>query len=168
MRNNGGRPVSALNKPPTLKLETPKIRKYTPLDSDAIATEYGARGQKLFQNVLHSADYKYIADSIWTPGVFVPTVGGGNAFLGGFPAFAHYSPDWQARIDARNSAMSILAKTQATQDKILAYKPGETTIAPNDTQTFIAYFPYCKFKTCTLKVLLGNTVIEFPFTDKSG
>lgn len=164
VRNGGKSPVSALAMAPTLKLESPKVRKYTPLDSGAIAAELDARGTRLFNSVLHSADYRYIADSIVAPGVMAPGLG----FIGGFPALAHFSPDWQARIDARNNAMRIMANTLAAEDRILRYKPGATTIAPGETETFIIYYPYCKFTNATLKILLGNSVIEFPFTDKSG
>lgn len=153
VQNQGKEPISALPMPPTLKIESPKAKAYTPLDSDAIAGELQRRGKAAFDSLLHSADYKYINDSILgTP----------------FGTYSHYSPDWQARREARNKAMTALASSMQSSSSVTRYKPGETTIAPGQTQTFVIYFPYVKFDACVLRIVLGNAVLEFPFTSKSG
>ncbi len=168
IHNNGKTAISAMTKSPVLRVDSPKRVTYMPLDSDAIAAELDLRGSILADRILHSADFDYIVDSVTTPGVaVVPTVGGG-AFLAAVPGFAHISPNWQARIDARNAAISTFARSQAAADTIASCKPAHTTIGPGESATFLIYFYYAKFRNARLQLIIGNTVLEFPFTEKSG
>lgn len=169
IQNQGKTAISALPEEPTLALELPKKKSFHPLDSSAIAAELGARGRSLYNRLLHSADFAYVVDNITVGGATTTalTPFGANVFntVGGWTTVR---PDWEARAAARNAAMSALASSQVEANSVLRTKPAATTIGPGESATFVMFFPYNKFDACTLRILLGNTVLEFPFTYKSG
>jgi hypothetical protein len=51
---------------------------------------------------------------------------------------------------------------------VVSTRPAQLTIEPGEAATFVIYYPYKKFDTATLRLGLGNAVIEFPFTKNSG
>lgn len=170
VQNQGKTAISALAEQPTLTLESPKQKTMLPLDSDAIANELSLRGQRAFNRLLHSADYDYVLSSFTTGGV--STVGYtpfGPSFFNTAGTWATFTPDWDARARARNAAFSALRNAEIESAAVIVTKPAQTTIQPGQTATFVVYYPYnSKFKNATLRMLFGNSVLEFPFTSHSG
>ncbi len=170
VQNQGKTAISALSEPPSLALESPKQKVYGPLDSDAIAGELGSRGRRLYNRLLHSADFAYVVDQVGAgSGVSVYN----NPFTGptvvrNYQNWVTMRPDWAARLQARNAALRALASAERQGMTVLKAKPAQTTIGPGETATFLIFYPYVKFDACTLRVLLGNSVLEFPFTSHSG
>jgi tetratricopeptide (TPR) repeat protein len=169
IHNQGKTPITALAEQPTLNIEAPKPRTLLPLNSDAIASELGIRGNALFNRLLHSADYDYMLSSItsggWQTVAYTPF---GPSVFNTVGSWATFTPDWEARARARNAAFSSLASTMSEESDVVSTKPAQTTIGPGEGATFLIYFPYNRFEKATLRCLLGNTVLEFPFTSRSG
>jgi len=141
----------------------------SPLDSEAIAAELGSRGRLMYSRLLHSADYAYTVNSFnvgsTTTAGFTPFGAGVFRTVG---TWTSITPDWGARISARNSAIRAFAGAQNEANTVVATKPSPLTIGPGESATFQVFFPYEAFDGCTLRFLVGNAVLEFPFTSKSG
>lgn len=169
IQNQGKTAISACSEPPSLSLETPKRKQLSPLDSAAIAAELGARGRTLYNRLLHSADFAYVVDNVQVGGA--TTVGltpFGPSVFNTVGTWTNIRPDWEARAAARNSAMRALSGSLAEGSTVFKTSPVPVTIGPGESATFQVFFPYNKFDTCTLRFLVGNVVLEFPFTYKSG
>lgn len=167
--NQGKTAISACGEPPTLAIELPKRKVLTPLDSDAIAAELGLRGRLLFSRLLHSADFAYNVNSVNVASTstagFTPF--GTNVF-NTVGTWTTITPDWNARAQARDAAFSALSSANSQSINVFSTRPKPVTIGPGESATFQSFFPYDKFDTCTLRFLVGNTVMEFPFSNKSG
>jgi tetratricopeptide (TPR) repeat protein len=170
IQNQGKEPISAMAEQPTLTLESPKLKTFLPLDSTAIANELGVREDRLFYTLLHSADYDYVLNSFTVGGATTAAITPfGPAFFNTVGAWATYTPDWAARARAAEAAFASVAQSQALQSSVVSTQPAATTIAPGESETYVIYYPYnSRFNNATLRVLVGNTVMEFPFTSKSG
>jgi tetratricopeptide (TPR) repeat protein len=169
IQNQGKAAISALAEQPTLEIESSKKRLLLPLDSDAIARELGFRGRQLFNRLLYSADYDCLLHSV-TMGNARMVAHSPNArlVLNTRESGATFAPDWECRAAAHERAFALLASTMSEEATVINTKPCETTIAPGASTTFLIYFPYNRFEKATLRCLFGNTVLEFPFTSKSG
>lgn len=169
VHNQGKTAVTALADAPTLALEAPRRKLYTPLDSNAIAQELGMRGRILYNRLLHSADFDYVLNNLTVGGAStVAMTPAGPAIFNTVGSWATITPNWEARMQARNAAIAALASANAEGATVRGLKPGQTTIGPGETATFLVFFPYNKFDACTLRMLFGNAVLEFPFTSQSG
>ncbi|MBS1989768.1 MAG: tetratricopeptide repeat protein [Cyanobacteria bacterium SZAS LIN-3] len=170
VQNQSNGPIQLLAEQPTLTIETPKAKTLLPLDSDAISAELGSRGQALFNRLLHSADFDYIMTSsgLGVSRTAVITPFGVPAVFNTVGSWTQFTPDWDARLRARDAAMSALARSNTERSNVLHTKPAQTTLEPGQSATFQIFYPYDKFDTSTLRLLLGNTVLEFPFTKNSG
>jgi tetratricopeptide (TPR) repeat protein len=169
IQNQGKTAISACSEPPTLAIELPKRKVLSALDSGAIASELGARGQLMFDRLLHSADYAYQVSSfnvgVPGPAVFSPF---GLGIFNTVGSWVTITPDWGARLAARNAAFSALGSAMGEGSTVFSTRPNPLTIGPGESATFQTFFPYERFDACTLRFLVGNTVFEFPFTHKSG
>jgi tetratricopeptide (TPR) repeat protein len=167
--NQGKTAISACTEPPTLAIELPKKKVFSPLDSDAIASQLGLRGRLLYSRLLHSADFAYNISSFnigaTSTAAFTPF---GAGLFNTVGAWTTITPDWAARAEARNAALSALSGAQSAANTVFSTRPKPITIGPGESATFQSFFPYEKFSSCTLRFLVGNTVMEFPFTEKSG
>lgn len=167
--NQGKTAISACGEPPTLAIELPKRKILSPLDSDAIAAELGLRGRMMFSRLLHSADFAYNVNSVnvgsTSTAAFTPF---GTSVFNTVGTWTSITPDWNARAAARDAAFSALSSVDAESNSLFSSRPKPMTIGPGESATFQTFYPYDKFNTCTLRFLVGNTVMEFPFTDKSG
>ncbi len=169
IHNQGKTPITALAEQPTLTLEAPKTKTLLPLDSDAIAQELGNRGQRLYERLLHSADFDFVrSTSIGATQTAVLTPFGTPAVFNSIGSWTSFTPDWDARLRARDAAFSALASVDAEGSSVFHKKPAQTTIEPGESATFQIFYPYTKFDNSTLRMLIGNTVLEFPFTSHSG
>lgn len=169
IQNQGKTAISACSESPSLSLEVPKRKQLSPLDSAAIAAELGARGRLLYNRLLHSADFSYVVDNVQVGGA---TTAGltpfGPSIFSTVGSWASIRPDWEARAAARNSAMRALSGALSEGSTVFKTSPVPVTIGPGESATFQVFFPYEKFDNCTLRFLVGNVVLEFPFTYKSG
>ncbi len=169
VQNQGKTAISALNEQPSFEIEQPKRKFLLPLDSDAIAGEIGYRGDLMYSRLLHSADFDYMLSStVGTTGGVVATPFGAPAFFNSVSTWTTITPNWGARMQARNAAMSAFAGASRDAGTVSHNKPAPTTIGPGETARFLIFYPYTKFQAGTLRFLLGNTVFEFPFTSHSG
>lgn len=198
LQNQGKKAITACAEQPTLTIKQPKLKRLSPLDSDAISRELGRRGRRMYSRLLHSADLAYTVNSIGLGGVttfgvntfprfgrvgvagfrgapgfggvrpvgFRPVVGTGMwTSVGGW---VNITPDWGARLRARNAAIASLNSAYSQGASVLRTKPSPMTLNPGEAATFQVFFPYKKFKKSTLRFLVGNAVLEFPFSSKSG
>lgn len=163
--NRGKTAVSALPEVPALFLEIPREQVLTPLSSEAIAMELGNRGRILADRIMHSADFEYMVQNST---INTTTVTPAGPVFNTITNWTSVTPNWQARARARNEAITALSGALAQGQLVTRTKPAETTIGPGETATFDIFFPYKKFEAATLRFLVGNTVLEFPFGDKSG
>ncbi len=170
IQNQGKTAISACPEPPTLSLELPKRKVMSPLDSDAISSELGMRGQLMFSRLLHSADFAYTVNSFnfGSSTTTAATPFGGLGIFNSVNTWTSITPDWGARLAARNMAITALSNAQDESNTVFSTRPKAITLAPGESATFQTFFPYEKFDSCTLRFLVGNTVMEFPFTSKSG
>ncbi|MBZ0186835.1 MAG: tetratricopeptide repeat protein, partial [Candidatus Obscuribacterales bacterium] len=192
IQNQGKDAITACAELPTLTVERRKEERLMPLDSDAISRELGVRGRRLYSRLLHSADLSYTVNSIGlgaaTTVGFAPGLGFGPGFAAapgfgfapglGLPpglgvwntvgGWVNITPDWGARIQARNAAISTLSSAYSEGSSVLRTKPSPLTLNPGETATFQVFYPYKKFDNSTLRFMVGNAMMEFPFTSKSG
>ncbi len=161
--NRGKTAISALPEQPALFLEIPREQVLTPLSSEAIATELGARGRLLADRIMHSADFAFMLENHTVSTTTVAPVG---PVFNTITNWTSVTPDWQARARARNEAIMALSGTLSEGQSVVRTKPAETTIGPGETATFDIFFPYKRFEAATLRFLVGNTVLEFPFGEK--
>ncbi len=170
IQNQGKTAISACTEPPTLALELPKRKVMSPLDSDAISSELGMRGRLLYSRLLHSADFAYTVNSFnfGSTTTAAATPFGGLGIFNTVGTWTSISPDWGARLAARNAAITAFSNVQNESNTVFSTRPKAITLAPGESATFQTFFPYEKFDSCTLRFLVGNTVMEFPFTSKSG
>lgn len=153
IHNNGKTPISAFNEAPKLIVQSPSYHEYGPLDNTAIAQASYAQAGYLAQGILGAADYSFFAGSIVQNTLGFATL--------------HFSSDWTTRLAARDAAMQTLSQAASTANSIVAYKPGHTTIAPGESETFLIYFKDVQFNYAELQVCIGNTLVKFPFALKS-
>lgn len=169
IQNQGKTPITALQEQPSLSIEEPKANMLLPLDSQAISAELNKRGQRAFNRLWHSADYAYNMSSFTVGGMqtaaFTPF---GPTVYNSAYSWATFTPDWEARARARNAAFATLARVERESTYVVNTRPAQLTIEPGEAATFVIYYPYKKFDTATLRLGLGNAVIEFPFTKNSG
>lgn len=169
IQNQGKTAITACGELPSLTLETPKRKVLSPLDSEAIASQLGMRGRLLYSRLLHSADFAYNVNSFnigsTTTAGYTPF---GTSLFNTVGTWTTITPDWGARAAARNAAINALGSAMDEGSTVFSTKPSPLTIAPGESATFQIFFPYDKFDNCTLRFLVGNAVMEFPFTNKSG
>ncbi len=168
IQNQGKTPITALHEQPSLSIEEPKLNRLLPLDSQAISAELTKRGQRAFDRLWHSADYAYNTTyNVGTAQTAALTPFGPAVYNTNY-AWATFTPDWEARAVARNAAFATLAQAENESTFVVDSRPAQLTIEPGQAATFVIYYPYKKFDTATLRLGLGNAVLEFPFTKNSG
>lgn len=169
IQNQGKTPITALQEQPSLSIEEPKVNILLPLDSQAISAELNKRGQRAFNRLWHSADYAYNLNSYTVGNVQTASYAPfGTSLYNANYTWATFTPDWEARARARNAALATLAHAERESTYVVSTRPAQLTIEPGEAATFVIYYPYKKFDTATLRLGLGNAVIEFPFTKNSG
>lgn len=166
IQNQGKKAITACGEAPTFTVELPKRKVYGPLDSEAIARELGLRGRLMFSRLLHSADFAYTSSSVNVASTTLTPFGAG--VMNSVGTWTTVTPDWGARSAARDAAFSSLSRSDAETNSVLSTKPTTVTIGPGESATFQIFFPYDKFDASVLRFLVGNAVMEFPFTNKSG
>lgn len=168
IQNQGKKAITACGEAPTFTVELPKRKVFGPLDSESIARQLGIRGRLMFSRLLHSADFAYTSSSVRVANTSTSITPFGAGVMNSVGSWTTVTPDWNARTAARDAAFSSLSRSDAETNSVLSTKPTTTTIGPGESATFQVFFPYEKFDTSVLRFLVGNAVMEFPFTNKSG
>lgn len=168
IQNQGKKAITACGEAPTFTVELPKRKVFGPLDSESIARELGLRGRLMFSRLLHSADFAYTSSSVNVASTSTGLTPFGAGVMNSVGSWTTVTPDWGARTAARDAAFSFLSQSDAETNSVLSTKPKTLTIGPGESATFQVFFPYEKFDASVLRFLVGNAVMEFPFTNKSG